>query len=621
MSKISLSLGSIVYYDNEQFTISSHVDLDSVLAENTHTGQKKVLFINKLQSGPDEPRNPINIYNLDDKEWKKAQKKFQIISPVLSMGKGRSNVEKAAKTNKIDSSTIYRWIKQYEATGTISSLVPKFAARGGKGKPRTNPTTEEIIQEAIATLYLTKQRLPVRKVYLEVREKCAQANVPIPNEKTVRNRINQISQRKTTKARFGHKAYSSIFEKAEGVFPEGKYPLDVIQIDHTPLDIIIVDEIYREPVGRPYITLAIDVFSRVVFGFYISLDHPSFFTVGQTLLQGILPKGGYKKSLAIEGEWNVWGIPRVIHVDNAMEFRGKNLQRFCEEYGITLSWRPVARPQFGGHIERLVGTLGKELHSAPGTTFSNIQERGDYNSEGEAIMTLSECEQWIANLIINIYHQRVHSALGMSPIEKFEKGLLGDENSPGVGLPDIIEDSERLRVSLLPAFSRSIQRDGISIEGITYYSDVLRRWINEVDPETNQKNMFQICRDPRDISVVFFFDPEIKEYFPIPYRNISLPPISIWELKKVKEFLSSKHIPKPDEHQIFQAYETLHQIEITAKEKTKAARKEHTKKTFHQKKKTEQAPNTRSPKEDYLDTLFSNPKPFGDIEIVNQERS
>jgi hypothetical protein len=39
----------------------------------------------------------------------------------------------------------------------------------------------------------------------------------------------------------------------------------VVQIDHTLLDIILVDDLHRLSIGRPWITLAIDVFSRIHF--------------------------------------------------------------------------------------------------------------------------------------------------------------------------------------------------------------------------------------------------------------------------------------------------------------------------------------------------------------------
>lgn len=54
------------------------------------------------------------------------------------------------------------------------------------------------------------------------------------------------------------KQYTSV----QGYFPQMEQPHNVWQIDHTPVDLIIVDEVYRKPIGRPYLTLANDVYSQ-----------------------------------------------------------------------------------------------------------------------------------------------------------------------------------------------------------------------------------------------------------------------------------------------------------------------------------------------------------------------
>ena len=73
-----------------------------------------------------------------------------------------------------------------------------------------------------------------------------------------------------------------------------------------------------------------------------------------------------------------------------------HLQRGAEEYGIALIHRPVATPHYGGHIERLIGTMMGAVHLLPGTTFGDIELRGDYDSLANRAMTLDELEQWLA---------------------------------------------------------------------------------------------------------------------------------------------------------------------------------------------------------------------------------
>jgi putative transposase len=175
-----------------------------------------------------------------------------------------------------------------------------------------------------------------------------------------------------------------------GKFPEVKLPLDVIQIDHTKVDVILVDEETREEIGRPFITVAIDMYSRMIYGFYISLNAPSYFSVGQCFLNAVLPKDDFLNQHGIKGEWPVYGLPRKIHMDNGKDFTSISLHSFCSEFGIEDIYRPVARPEFGGAVERVIGTFMKKTHELPGSTFSNIFEKGKYKSGKKAAVTISK---------------------------------------------------------------------------------------------------------------------------------------------------------------------------------------------------------------------------------------
>ncbi len=173
--------------------------------------------------------------------------------------------------------------------------------------------------------------------------------------------------------------------------------MDVLQIDHTPMDVIVVDQQKRRPIGRPWLTLAIDVRTRMVAGFHVSLWSPSTISLSLVLSQAVLPKASWLADRELQTlDWPVHGLPRTIHVDNAKEFHAEALVRGCQEYGIRLDHRPPARPHYGGHIERLIGTMMGAVHLLPGATFSNVSEKGSYASEKRASLTLPELERWLA---------------------------------------------------------------------------------------------------------------------------------------------------------------------------------------------------------------------------------
>jgi putative transposase len=586
MGRLSFKKGTVVRHNNQEWEIVNILDLDKVLLKSRQTGDIKTVLPTELEEISDESSKKTKkdafLEGIRPELWDKAKERFEIIKPLIKASRTKKEVEERAKEFGLNYVTLYRWIKNYESTGKLSSLVPNLDARGGKGKSRLNSVVDQIITESIEELYLTLQKTSINRVYAEIKKRCENAGFNPPHINTVRRRIKEISTERFMKKRMSRSKAESIYGLQGDIF-EARCPLDIVQIDHTPLDIILVDEVLREPVGRPYITVAIDIYSRMIFGFYLSFDPPSFFTVGQALSMGIFPKEKFLKKLEIEGEWKIWGLPRTIHVDNAMEFRGSELRKFCEEYNIELSFRPVGKPRYGGHVERFIGTLNNELHSLPGTTFSRPDQKGDYKPDKKAVMTIGELEKWITGFIVNIYHKKVHSGIDMSPEEKYRIGIFGDEVNPGTGLPDIIQGSEaqKIKMALLPSEERTIQRFGVTIDGIKYFSDVLRKY---VEPGRQKKKyLFKI--DPRDISVIYFYDPEMKEYFSIPYRNLKFPPISVWELKQVKKYLTEKkNLSSYDEFDIFKAYEELKKLEQESIKKSKAARRNAARKKVHKEK-------------------------------------
>lgn len=145
-------------------------------------------------------------------------------------------------------------------------------------------------------------------------------------------------------------------------------PLEIVQIDHTKADVFVVDEETRKPIGRPWLTLAMDLCSRMVTGLYLSLDAPSRLSASLCLLHSVYDKTTWLKERQIKEAWPVAGLPDRVHVDNGADFRSRAFKRGCDDAGIAVDWRPPGTPRFGGHIERLIGTQMGRLHLLLGTT-------------------------------------------------------------------------------------------------------------------------------------------------------------------------------------------------------------------------------------------------------------
>ncbi|WP_258045724.1 Mu transposase C-terminal domain-containing protein [Mesorhizobium sp. NBSH29] len=274
---------------------------------------------------------------------------------------------------------------------------------------------------------------------------------------------------------------------------EAPAPLDIVQVDHTKVDVTVVDPVTRLPIGRPTLTLAIDVNTRMAMGFYLSLEGPSLTAVALCLTHCVIDKTAWLAARGIAVDWPSHGIPRIIHVDNGAEFHARAFERACAEHRIDLVYRPPGTPRFGGHIERLIGTMMGAVHLIPGSHFSNIRDRGDLDPEAEAVMTLRELETYLALEIVGAYHARIHKALDLPPVAAWNARIA----DVSVRKPS---DPQRFLIDFLPYEERTLQRDGLHLFHIRYWSDELR-WLMGRD-----RQRLTIKYDPRDLSCVFVRD-------------------------------------------------------------------------------------------------------------------
>src|SRR5262249_44574576 len=150
---------------------------------------------------------------------------------------------------------------------------------------------------------------------------------------TVKDRINKVRPDKALAKREGSDPAQRL-RPAPGATPNARAPLSVVQIDHTKIDVIVVDCATRLPIGRPYLTVAIDEFSRCIIGICITLEAPSATSVGLCITHAVTNKGPWLERLGIECSWPMHGKPLRIYVDNGAEFHSEGLRRGCEIHGI-----------------------------------------------------------------------------------------------------------------------------------------------------------------------------------------------------------------------------------------------------------------------------------------------
>lgn len=592
-----LRIGETVFYQGKEYVIEGIDGLKRLICKD-EIGNLKIIDISEID---EESSNNVSFSpeeSIDKFLYETAKKRLKIIKPLLN-NRSKKEVIKRAEEFGYSVPTLYNWIKTYiESNNNILSLVPKFDKRGGKGKSRIDKKRLKIINQIIAERYLSMQRPNIAQITREINAIFHDQGLETVSFNTIKNIVKQIDERYVYRKREGRSKYLNNLKPSPNEFSPS-YPLEVVQIDHTPLDIQIVDETYRKPIGRPYITVAMDVYSRMIYGFYVTLDAPSLYSVGQTLYMGLFPKEEYLAKIGVEGEWNIFGIPDTIHVDNAKEFRSRGLQTFCETIGINLEFRPRGQPFFGGHIERVIKTINLQIHTLKGTTFSNPKERGEYQSEKQATFTLKELERYIVEWIVNIYHKTPHNGLdGITPEQKFKEGLSSKNGLP-VEIKILNGESEKrfAKIALLPFEERKITKQGVSLFKLKFFDESL---IPFITPDNNVKHVFRY--DPKDLNQIYFYHPDLKEYIEIPNIKKLYPPPTKWELEAVSKETKKLRQREVNSEKIYESILKLRKMEEEASQKTKQARR-------RKENRNVQTPLSQKDKQSKNEKTANKPKP------------
>lgn len=542
-----------------------------------------------------------DLSRISEEDWEKAKLRYAIIKPFLDVSRPpASAVEQRAKEHGYARSRLYAWMQAYRNGGQSLSTLLDGKPSVRKGARLLDPRIEEVLSKTIEAHYMTNQKRRITKIDVLLEARCKEEGIPTdsnpdapdfckPHINTIRNRINALSPRRRMELREGRDKASKYMVRGEGFVAD--FPMQYVQIDHTLVNVILRDEKTGCILGRPWITVAIDTYSRMVVGYYISFEVPGGIGTGLCVSHLILPKDEWLLEHAEAfGEkppdWPCYGLPDTLHMDNAREFRGNMLKRACEQYGISIVFRPVKTPHYGAHIESYMDKLSEEFRTLPGATFSNPVERGKhYDSEAESAIGFRTFSLWLANHICCVYHYRPHGGLeGMSPIEKWEQAMYegtgtlaprGKTQARYLG-----DDATRLELDFIPYEERTVSSAGVAINRIQYMSGTLRKWIGAKDPDHPRRSRnFTFRVDPRNIDTIYFWNPELEQYERIQYRDLRRPSCTLWELKAArKTLLAERRIPyaKQTEPMIFEALRRNREFveaAVTQKKKIRAAGK------------------------------------------------
>ena len=489
-------------------------------------------------------------------EWEIAEVRSEIFRGIVTADNTRERshlVARALDELSVSRATFYRLLARFRTSEVTSAVLPEQSGRK-RGSRFLDKRREAIIAREITSFYLKPERPRISQLVERVHGLCHREGLALPDWRTIRARVRQLDAGLVARRRQDPAAISAT-KAVPGELVTSR-PLEIVQIDHTKVDVIVVEATSRMAMARPWLTLAIDVHTRMVVGAYLALHEPSAVSVGVCLLNAVFPKQEFLEARALDLPWPTMGLPATILVDNGADFRSRAFIRGCREHGIKLDWRPPGTPHYGGHIERLIGTQMNALHVLPGSTGSSLADRPANDPQAGAALTMRELERWLLLEILGKYHQKIHSSLHRPPIAVWREQTA----STPARLP---HDRLNFWVSLLPEKPRLLRRDGIHLFGIRYWAPALAQDVGRVEGKLT------VRYDPRDLSHIFVRRPN-GHFVEARYRELSHPAISLWERDAAVAILNQKGRREVDERMIFST--VLEQRSIEDQAVTRSAR-------------------------------------------------
>ena len=412
---------------------------------------------------------------------------------------------------KIDNNC--NWVKKYEEEGKIG-LKDKYS-KSGRNKTWDSYTLEILEKGRKAFL---KPNFSVKKAYVEIVEASWDLDDDPPSYSSFWRFIKEnTSYHEVEVAKKGRKRKRDL-EPALKSFQGAIMPMQVLQFDNTPFDLFIQDEEVKKSIGTPNLCAAIDVYSRMITGFELSLNPINRQSVLETLVQSILPKGRFVSNIFKEGDyypyWDIQGLPVLILVDNGMDYRSQDVRRFCVEYDIILEFAPIRKPRYKAYIENWFNILKEAIAfelSEDGFR-PNIRKRlenPDFDPEANVIFTYQQTELWLSSWILDEYHLNNTYNDGLPApsirMENYEMGngsiILPQARDP----PSKKSDVTLIQVNALVTTTR-VLKDNIEFSNLNYSS-------SELITLYNQKGRIKltILYDMRDIRVIWALHPETKK--------------------------------------------------------------------------------------------------------------
>ncbi|TXH35602.1 MAG: transposase [Rhodospirillaceae bacterium] len=391
--------------------------------------------------------------------------------------------------------TLLRWVNNYERGGYNKMALMNGRRRSGNDTPRLSSDVREIIHAKLPD-YLDRRCPTVKNLYKQIkieiddrnksRDPITEGKIPYFNIRSLYRLVEGTDKIHLTAGREGAEtALKKHFITREG---QPTYRLlERVEIDDWSVHMHVLLE--RAPEWKQMapelkaeiarvrcnLTYAIDVASRCIVGAYMSTGKPDTANALRCLQMVVSNKTDLARQYGCRQTWQMCGRPENIVTDGGKNFVSNEFRAAALSIGGQAETTPGGVPQMRAYIERVFKTTDSSLlPHFTGRTFSNILQKGLYNSEADASLTALELNKAIIRWIVDIYHNTEHGGLGgQTPFNKW-KSLMKED---GVEPPP---PAEQIRHVFGTTIHKAITGKGVRFLNIFYQSEALQMIRREV---------------------------------------------------------------------------------------------------------------------------------------------
>lgn len=411
-------------------------------------------------------------------------------------------------------STVMQWMRTFEQSGeNPASLVSRNVNR--RTPKRLPDKVIRLTESILAKRYFVRDGCSLRTAHDEIVRALGNASASgMPDESV--GEISQSSVRRiaqqTTPFDRDRSRLGPARARAKWRFSKpGSYaarPLERVEMDHTLLDLVVIDDKLGIPLGRPVVTLIVCAYSAYILGFFISFKGETIGRVAQCIKVAIQPKAPITVGHSLSNPWHAMGLWETLVLDNSLSFHSPHLHHIAINLCMDLEYCPVRMPWFKPGVERTLGELTRQLPA-----IGRPRKPGDgpdpINPSVDACVTFSDLCSGVLEWVVDVHPFEINERKMARPIDLFIDGLA---SCPP---PTLLDDTSCLDVLAGIGSTATVDHSGIVHQWLRYTSDelgLLRRQIGS-------KFKANIKYDPYDLGRLFVQDPRTGGWLTVEARD------------------------------------------------------------------------------------------------------